>query len=88
MPEPARRWVGPVVVFGLVARGLVFAIVGVYLVLAALHADPGEARGLGGALLAVESQPAGAALLGVVAAGLAAYGVFQLLEARYRTIRP
>lgn len=88
VPEPARRWVGPVVVFGLVSRGLVFAIVGVYLLLSAIHADPGEAKGLGGALLAVESQPAGEWLLGIVAAGLAAYGVFQLLEARYRTIRP
>ena len=88
VPEPARRWVGPVIVFGLLARGLVFTIVGVYLVLAAIHADPGEAKGLRGALLAVESQPAGAWLLAVVAMGLAAYGVFQLLEARYRTIRP
>ena len=88
VPEPARRWVGPVVVFGLVSRGLVFAIVGAYLVLSAIRADPGEAKGLGGALHAVESQPAGEWLLGIVAAGLAAYGVFQLLEARYRAIRP
>jgi hypothetical protein len=88
VPSRARGWVGPIVVFGLLSRALVFAIVGVYLVVAAARADPGEAKGLGGALLAVESQPAGAWLLGIVAAGLAAYGVFQLLEARYRTIRP
>ncbi|HXT21659.1 MAG TPA: DUF1206 domain-containing protein [Thermoanaerobaculia bacterium] len=36
----------------------------------------------------VLAQPAGPWLLTVVAAGLVAYGLFQLLEARYRTIRP
>lgn len=88
VPATARRWVGPVVGFGLFARAVVFTIIGGFLLLAALHHDPHEAKGLAGALRTVEAQPAGVWLLAVVAAGLAAYGVFQLLEARYRTIRP
>lgn len=88
VPKAARRWIGPVVGFGLSARAVVFAIIGGFLLLAALHRDPQEAKGLAGALRAVEAQPAGVWLLALVAAGLAAYGVFQLLEARYRTIRP
>ena len=88
LPEWAQPAVGPVVGFGLMARGLVFAIVGGFLVMAAWHARPEEARGLAGALRSVLVQPAGAWLLGIVAAGLAAYGVFNLLMARYRSIRP
>ena len=87
LPEWAQPAVGPVVGFGLMARGLVFAIVGGFLMLAAWHARPEEARGLAGALRAVLVQ-AGPWLLGLVAAGLAAYGVFNLLMARYRSIRP
>jgi len=88
LPEWAQPAVGPVVGFGLMARGLVFAIVGGFLVLAAWHARPEEAKGLAGALGTLLAQPAGPWLLGLVAAGLAAYGVFNLLMARYRSIRP
>lgn len=88
LPEWAQPAVGPVVGFGLMARGLVFAIVGGFLVLAAWRARPEDAKGLAGALGTVLAQPAGPWLLGVVAAGLAAYGVFNLLMARYRSIRP
>ena len=88
LPEWAQPAVGPVVGFGLMARGLVFAIVGGFLVLAAWHALPAKAKGLAGALGTLLAQPAGPWLLGLVAAGLAAYGVFNLLMARYRSIRP
>jgi hypothetical protein len=88
LPDWAQPAVGPVVGFGLMSRGLVFAIVGGFLVAAALHARPDEAKGLAGALGTLLAQPAGAWLLALVAAGLAAYGVFNLLMARYRSIRP
>jgi hypothetical protein len=88
LPEWAQPAVGPVVGFGLMARGLVFAIVGGFLVQAARHARPAEAKGLAGALGTLLAPPAGPWLLGLVAAGLAAYGIFNLLMARYRSIRP
>ena len=88
LPEWAQPAVGPVVGFGLMARGLVFAIVGGFLVQAARLARPQEAKGLAGALGTLLVPPAGPWVLGLVAAGLAAYGVFNLLMARYRSIRP
>lgn len=69
---------------GFSARGIVFAIIGALLIAAARQADASQARGLGGALETLSSQPYGALLLGVVALGLIAYGFFCLVEARYR----
>ena len=54
-----RRWVVPLGRLGCMARGLVFLIVGVFLVNAALHVNPDEARGLGGALRALQAQAFG-----------------------------
>jgi hypothetical protein len=65
-------------------RKIDFAIIGVLLLAAAIWARPEAARGLGGALATLAEQPFGPWLLGVVAVGLAAYGVFLLVEARYR----
>lgn len=73
---------------GLVSRGVVFAVIGAFFVVAAWRADPQEAKGLGEALSTLERQSFGPWLLGLVALGLAAYGVYQLVEARYRSIHP
>ncbi len=69
---------------GLGARGVVFGMVGVFLLVAALQANPEKARGLGGALDTLAAQPFGPYLLGAVALGLAAYGVFCGINARDR----
>jgi TRAP-type C4-dicarboxylate transport system permease small subunit len=71
---------------GLSARGVVFGIVGVFLIQAALHSNAGEARGLSGALRALEQQSYGQWVLGIVALGLIAYGLYMLVLARYRRI--
>lgn len=81
-----RRWVVRVGRAGLAARGVVFAVIGGFLVLAAVQSDPGEARGLGGALRTIEQQPYGPWLMGVVGLGLISYGIYQLVRARYRRI--
>lgn len=82
------RWVLPLAKAGYAARGLATLPLGVFLVLAGLRARAGEARSWGGALQAVEQQPFGSWALGTVAAGLIAFGLFGLVEARYRLIRP
>jgi hypothetical protein len=69
---------------GHAARGVVFAIMGGFLVIAAFESQPSQARGLGGALATLARQPYGPALLGVVAAGLLAYAAFALFQSRYR----
>lgn len=86
-PENRRRviWAGR---FGMAARGVVFGIIGWFLIQAARHYDPQEAMGLGGALRTLEQQAYGPWLLGVVALGLVAYGLFYLVKARYRRIQP
>lgn len=71
---------------GIAARGVVFGLMGVFLIQAALHRDPSEARDLGGALRALEQQTYGSWLLAVVAAGLVAYGLFQFVHARHRRL--
>ena len=82
----ARRWVIPVGRLGFLARGLVFMLVSVFLVLAALHANAREAKGLAGALRSLEEQSYGWVLLGITALGLVAFGAFQFVTAYYRRI--
>jgi hypothetical protein len=79
----AATWIG---VAGLVARGVVFALIAWFFFKAAADYDPEKARGLDGALRKLATAPYGAWLLGIVAAGLFAYGIFCLIEARYRTV--
>lgn len=71
---------------GHAARGVVFAIAGAFMLIAALHERPEDARGLGGALSSLAHQPYGPYLLVVVALGLAAYGAYVLALSRYRRI--
>jgi hypothetical protein len=69
---------------GLIARGVVFGIIGVFVIRAAVNMDPSKVKGVGGALHEIASQPWGALLLVLVAGGLAAYGAYQVALARYR----
>lgn len=87
MSETQRQWAKWLGQFGIAARGVVFAIIGLFLLLAAIHANANEARGLGGALEALAEQPFGPWLLGTVALGLIAYSIYSLIEARYRRIK-
>ena len=82
-----RRWVVGISRFGMAARGVVFAILGAFLVVAALRTDPSRARGLGQALGTLQAQSYGSILLGAAALGLVAYGIYEFVEARYRRIQ-
>jgi hypothetical protein len=79
-------WLVAVSRFGLGARGVVFAIVGGSLIAAAVQYDPSEARGMAGALRTLAAQPFGPVLLAITAVGLAAYGMYAFVNARYRDI--
>lgn len=86
MSAPARRWTTRIGVTGLVARGVVFGVIAWFFFKAAADYDADKARGLDGALRKLASQPYGTWLLAVVAAGLFAYGLFCLIQARYREV--
>jgi hypothetical protein len=80
-------WVTKLGRAGYAARGVAFCLIGMFIADAALHMDPRRVRGVDGALAALAEQPFGPVLMGMVAAGLAAYGAFALVEARYRRMQ-
>lgn len=81
-----RHWIRGLGRIGITARGIVFAITGVLLIIAAWSHNATKATGLDGALKSLRSQPYGGFLLGVVAIGLIIFGIYGLAEARYRHI--
>jgi len=85
---PAQAtWIVRLGRFGIAARGVVFAMIGVFLVRAGMHRDSGEAGGIAQSLQALGNASYGRLVLGAVAFGLIAYGVYQLATARYRHMR-
>jgi hypothetical protein len=68
---------------GTVARGIVFAMAGVLVVIAAVQYDPNKSTGLDGALRTFAQAPAGPWILGALAVGLIAFGVYGFAMARW-----
>lgn len=86
MSKRERAIFSPICRFGLAARGVVFLIIGGFLMIAAIQHDSSEARGLSGVLQALQQQSFGNFLLAILAFGLLAFAAYSLIEARYRTI--
>ena len=86
LAKEARPWVFGVAVFGLVARGVAFALVGFFVVQAAVTYDARKAQGLDATLRSLARATWGRPLLLAVAAGLTAFGLWCFVEARYRRV--
>jgi hypothetical protein len=86
MSARVRNWIEWIGSFGHLARMVVFGLVGVFLIKAAVEYNPNKAVGLDGALAKIAHASYGPFLLGIVAAGLIAFGVYSLSDARYRRI--
>ncbi|HYJ45378.1 MAG TPA: DUF1206 domain-containing protein [Pyrinomonadaceae bacterium] len=71
---------------GYAARGVLFCIIGFFVIQAARHYNPVEARGLDEALATLAQNYYGAWTLGAVSVGLVIYGFYMLVEARYHRI--
>lgn len=86
MRQTARRWGERAGTVGLLARGVVFGLIGVFVIKAAIDYNPRDAIGIDGALQKLANQTYGDWLLGLTAVGLLAYAIFCLVEARYRRV--
>lgn len=72
---------------GILTLGIVFAIIGTFLIATALHANPHPVTGMDGALLALSRQPFGRTLLSGAGFGFIVFGVFSTMCARWMRIR-
>lgn len=83
MRPPTRRvveWLGR---YGGIARGIVFVTSGIFLIVAAVDAQPQQAKGVDSSLRALAGTPLGPWLLVLVALGLIMFGLFSCCEARW-----
>jgi hypothetical protein len=86
MSARLRRVVGLLGMTGTIARGLVFALVGVLVIDAAVTHKASESGGIDKALLTLRDQPFGEFLMMLAALGLLVFGVYGLCEARWRKV--
>jgi Domain of Unknown Function (DUF1206) len=86
MSETERTWGARAGVTGHVARAVVSSLIGIFVTKAAVDYDPSDAIGFDGALQRLATATYGPYLLGLTAAGLLCYGVFCLVDARYRDV--
>ena len=84
MPPSARKGVLRLGQVGYSAKGLALGVVGGLLTYATLTFDRQQAQGLDGALQTILAQPFGRFLLTAVALGFVAFGLFAILQSRYR----
>ena len=85
--SPRMRQVVKVLgITGTIARGLVFALAGVLVVVAAVTHKASESGGIDKALQTLRNQPFGEFLTLAAALGLVIFGVYGLCEARWRKV--
>ncbi|MBA3843574.1 MAG: DUF1206 domain-containing protein [Actinobacteria bacterium] len=81
-----KRWGTRAGVLGHAARFVVFGLIGVFMVKAAVDYKPKDAIGLDGALQKLAHASYGPWLLGLTAVGLVAYGIYCLVDAALRDV--
>lgn len=86
MGEGVRKAFTFLGISGLLARGVAFGLIGSFVLRAAIDYNAKQATGLDGALARLPTHSYGTASLYIVAAGLIAFGIYSLADARYRKI--
>lgn len=86
MNQKARQFFDRAGKLGYSARGIVWALIGFFIIQAALKADPSEAEGTSGVFEFLEST-GGSILLGVIALSFFCYGLFMFVKAKYRVVK-
>lgn len=86
MPPPVRRTVRRLGMAGYSSKGVAYAIAGALIVAAAVTYDPQKAGGLDAALKTLAGTDWGPWLLGLVALGIACFGVYCFFQSKYRKV--
>ena len=87
MTPEQHKWAIRLGRFGTASRGVVFAIIGLLAILAAVTLDPKRVSGIDGALTFLQRQPYGPYILGIVALGLIAFGIYSFMGALWFKIK-
>jgi hypothetical protein len=87
MSRVQRRIVESLGIVGSIGRGLVFALAGVFVIIAAVSAKPTKARGLDQAFRELLTMTAGPALVVICGLGLVIFGLYGFAEAKWRKTR-
>ena len=82
--ETERRWLKPIGIAGLAARGVGFTMIGLFLAQAGWHLNSGEVKGLEGALESLADYSYGWVALAALGVGFMLYGVYCFSRAKYR----
>ncbi|HAC46126.1 MAG TPA: hypothetical protein DCF65_08665 [Chloroflexi bacterium] len=83
MSQSERTWAIRFGRFGMFARGVVFVVIGWFVIQAGIHHDASQAQGFGGAFVFLLNQPFGRLLLGVIALGFVTLGLHSFACARW-----
>ena len=86
MSQTVRKAFTKIGTAGLVARAIAFALIGIFVLKAAIDYKPRDAVGIDGALVRLTHHTYGTTALIVVAAGLILFGIYSIADARYRKI--
>ena len=86
MTAKMRRLTDRLGVTGYAAKGTAYGIAGILFLVAAVQYDSDKARGLDATLNVLSQQSYGPWLLALTALGIAAYGLFSIVQSRYRKV--
>jgi hypothetical protein len=86
LPASHEKLLHPVCAIGLSARGILLAVTGGFFLYAAITVNPDQAGGTSQALDWVRSLPYGGILYAAAAVGLIAFGLYSMIQARYRVL--
>lgn len=86
LPKGEHLWLTPICQFGLMARGVVWLIIGWIVLRSAVTAGSSEKEGISDALQWLSDTPFGSWLITIISIGLVAFGVYSFIESIYRRV--
>ena len=85
--EKRRKTIKNTGLMGLIARGVIFLILGYFFIRAAMESNTSDIKSTTDAFSFIQDSSYGQYLLGAVAAGLVCYGIYMFMMAKYRKFK-